>query len=198
MSNPAAIDGWQKLSKPPRPLLVHSPGKYLQQSEANETHALYTCPLMFNGPDMCLSELPVMRQLLPLTGFEVFGREPPHDRADVLCLQAVVLLERQVLGDPGVGVTVQSILQKCHSLLRCHRFGAWFVNAAFVPSEHHSQRGMERGLPSVLLLLCDLPIYAGRISGKNFRAEMATLAFNLDHYTQQPKARCQRALWADW
>lgn len=70
-----------------------------------------TCPLLLDGPNVGISEFPVMCQLLPLARSEVLGSQSPRYRADVLCFQPVILLKGQVLCHPGVRVTVQIVLQ---------------------------------------------------------------------------------------
>lgn len=58
---------------------------------------LLTCPLVFHSPYMSIAEVPVLSQNLPLSTAEVLGGQAPQNRAKMLCLQLVVLLEAEGL-----------------------------------------------------------------------------------------------------
>lgn len=56
-----------------------------------------TCPLLLNGVDVGLGELPAIRQLLPLVGLQVPGGQSPQHRAELMCFLPMVLLKGQAL-----------------------------------------------------------------------------------------------------
>lgn len=56
-----------------------------------------TCPLLLDGVDMRLREIPGICQLLPLTGLQMPGGQPPQHRTELLCFLPMVLLKGQAL-----------------------------------------------------------------------------------------------------
>lgn len=50
-----------------------SPLQYCILTDNNIFRICCTCPLMFYGSDVCIREVPVLCQYLPLAGFQVFG-----------------------------------------------------------------------------------------------------------------------------
>lgn len=80
-----------------------------------------TCPLLLDGMDVGLSELPAIRQLLPLMRPQVPGGQSPQHRVELLPFLQMVLLKGQVLPIGILGVLAQGVIlwsrsQKCS----CH------------------------------------------------------------------------------
>lgn len=63
-----------------------------------------TCPLLLDGMDVGLSELPAIRELLPLVGPQVPGGQSPQYRAELLRFLPMVLLKGQTLPREATGV----------------------------------------------------------------------------------------------
>ena len=60
---------------------------------------------------MSIAEVPVLCQNLPLPAAELLGGQVPQDRAEVLCLWLVVLLEAQRPPHPGILLIAHVILK---------------------------------------------------------------------------------------
>lgn len=63
-----------------------------------------TCPLLLDGMDVGLSELPAIRKLLPLVGPQVPGGQSPQHRAELLRFLPMVLLKGHTLPREATGV----------------------------------------------------------------------------------------------
>lgn len=77
-----------------------------------------TCPLLLDGVDMGVGELPAIRELLPFMRPQVPGGQSPQHRVELLPFLPMILLKGQVLprGLPAQGVILWSRSQKsgCH------------------------------------------------------------------------------------
>lgn len=94
---------------------------------------LLTRPLLLYSSYMCAAEAPVLSQNLPLPAAEMLGSQAPEDRAEVLRLWLVVLLEGQRSPHPGILVIDHVILNPTreagykkqeHMLSAVHKFNA--------------------------------------------------------------------------
>lgn len=86
--------------------------------------ALDACPLLLDGMDVGLGELPAIRKLLPLLRPQMPGSQSPQHRVELLRFLPMVLLKGQVLPRGIPGVPAQHVIlwgrsQKCS----CHPGG---------------------------------------------------------------------------
>lgn len=81
--------------------VLTSCGDAMQPNEQHSVAVLLiapgACPLLLDGVDMRLREIPGICQLLPLTGLQMPGGQPPQHRTELLCFLPMVLLKGQAL-----------------------------------------------------------------------------------------------------